>query len=149
MPSFRSSKPFLALCATAACVVMFASPFATAQGLQKFGPPKGKPALRAFGNPVGEDALRRRFPKLAAAITDFDRQEAAREIQRTDGNGDGIVTQAEWNASGYQPPDRFLNNDLNRDGLLTHFEHSMRWAQYRVGREQAAKAAEAAKAPLA
>jgi len=121
-------------------------PFSPGQGLRKFGTPKGKPALRGFGNPIGEDALRRQFPKLAAAVNDSDRQGAGWEIQRTDGNADGVVTLAEWDASGFQPG-RFQSKDLNRDGNLTFFEHTLNWAQWRMGKEQAATAADAAKPP--
>jgi hypothetical protein len=85
---------------------------------------------------AGDEALTRQFPELAGAVNDSDRSQAASEIGRTDGNGDGIVTEAEWAASGYQPADRFKLNDLNGDGVLTPFEHSLRWAQYRMGRER-------------
>jgi subtilisin-like proprotein convertase family protein len=125
-------------------LIAAACPSVAAQGLQKFGPPKGKPALRTFGNPVGEDTLRRQFPRLAAAVSSADRQEATREIQRTDLDGDGIVTPAEWNAAGYQAPDRFRTKDLNRDGFFTFFELCLSWAQSRTGGEQTLKAAEAA-----
>lgn len=131
----------------ALCLVAAWSQLAAAQGVQKFGTPKGKPALRTFGNPVGETTLRQQFPLLAAAINTADRQEAAREIQRNDVNGDGVVTQAEWNAAGYQSPDRFRNYDLNRDGVFTLFELCLRSAQSRTGGEQALRAAEVGTSP--
>jgi len=109
-----------------------------AQGLRGFGSSEEKGGLPNFGNPrTGEMALRRQFPKLAAAVTPADRANALREIKRTDRNDDEIATAAEWAESGYQTADRFRNNDLNGDGALTLFEHSLRWAQYRTGREQA------------
>lgn len=129
------------------CLIVASYQLAAAQGVQKFGTPKGKPTFRTFGNPVGEATLRQQFPRLAAAISSTDRQDAAREIQRTDVNGDGVVTQAEWNAAGYQSPDRFRNYDLNRDGIFTLFELCLRSAQSRTGGEQALKAAEAGTSP--
>lgn len=129
------------------CLVAAWCQSAGAQGVQKFGTPKGKSALRTFGNPVGEAALRQQFPRLAAAINATDRHEAAREIQRTDVNGDGVVTPAEWNTAGYQAADRFRSYDLNRDGVFTLFELCLRSAQSRTGGEQALKAAEAGSTP--
>jgi subtilisin-like proprotein convertase family protein len=110
-----------------------------AQGLRGFGPSEEQGPLPAFGDPrKAEMALRRQFPKFAAAVTPADRANALREIERTDANGDKIVTEAEWAQSGYQVPDRFRINDLNGDGMLTAFEHALRWVQYRLGKEQAA-----------
>jgi hypothetical protein len=68
-----------------------------AQGLRGFGPSEDKGPLPAFGDPrKAEMALRRLFPKFAAAVTPADRANALREIERTDGNGDKVVTEAEW-----------------------------------------------------
>ena len=39
----------------------------------------------------------------------------------------GRVTEAEWIASKYQPAARFKLNDLDGDGVLTPYEHSLRW----------------------
>jgi hypothetical protein len=89
----------------------------------------------------GEEALKKQFPELASAVNDSDRAEASTEIGRTDGNGDDVVTEAEWIASKYQPAERFKLNDLNGDGVLTPYEHSLRWAQYRLEREARAKKA--------
>ena len=91
-------------------------------------------AVGCSNNPdqAADESLTRQFPELAGAVNDSDRWQASREIGRTDGNGDGIVTEAEWTASGYQPADRFKLNDINGDGILTPFEHSLRWAQYRT-----------------
>jgi Ca2+-binding EF-hand superfamily protein len=123
--------------AVAVFLVTAANGYCLAQGLPSFGTPPGKPPLPNFGRPLAEEALRRQFPKLAAAVTASDRENAAREIKRTDANGDGVVTESEWATSGYQAPDRFRVNDLNGDGSLTLFEHSLRWTQYRLGRQQA------------
>ena len=144
----RSRSRCHAASVAALCFVVAWHQLAAAQALQKFGTPVGKPALRTFGNPVGEATLRQQFPRLAAAISSTDRQEAAREIQRTDVNGDGVVTQAEWNAAAYQSPDRFRGYDLNRDGVFTLFELCLRNAQSRTGGEQALRAAEAVTSPL-
>jgi Ca2+-binding EF-hand superfamily protein/subtilisin-like proprotein convertase family protein len=131
------SRPASQLFATIVLATFCATCFA--QGIRGFGPSEGKGPLPGFGDPhKAEMALRRQFPKLAAAVTAGDRTNALREIERTDLNGDKIVTQAEWAESGYQVPDRFLYNDLNGDGTLTAFEHSLRWAQYRTGKEKAA-----------
>jgi Ca2+-binding EF-hand superfamily protein len=139
MPLCSSSgeRPASILMATILWANFCATSFA--QGIRGFGPSEGKGPLPAFGNPrAGEMALRRQFPKLVTAVTPGDRTNALRELERTDGNDDKIVTEAEWAASGYQTPDRFRINDLNGDGALTHFEHSLRWAQYRTGKEKAA-----------
>lgn len=121
------------------------SMLAYGQGVREFGPPEGKMPLRGFGDPVGEVALLLQFPKAAAALKQEDREGAEYEIQRTDANGDGSVTDAEWRSSGYQTPDRFRQNDLNGDGVLTLFEHSLRWAQYRIGKEESQRQRNAAK----
>src|SRR5262245_54635522 len=93
--------------------------------------------LGCSGNRSSEEALQKQFPDLANAVTDRDRAQASTEIARTDGNGDGIVTEDEWRASGYQPVERFQKNDLSGDGILTPYEHSLRWTQYRLERERA------------
>jgi hypothetical protein len=98
-------------------------------------------AVGCSGNHSGEEELKTQFPELAAAVNDSDRAGASTELGRTDRDGDGNVTEAEWAASRYQPADRFKLNDLNGDGVLTPYEHSLRWAQYRLGREQAARKA--------
>jgi Ca2+-binding EF-hand superfamily protein len=110
---------------------------AWAQEVRGFGPPEGKRPLPGFGGPAGDEGLARQFPKLASAVTGVDRAGAAREISRTDGNADGIVTEAEWAASGYQTPDRFKLADLNGDGRLSIYEHTLRWVAYRIDRERA------------
>src|SRR5262245_33511926 len=99
--SFRAASGPLAV-----AIVLAHAGFARcfAQGLRGFGTPAGKSALPGFGDPLmAERSLRRQFPKLAAALTDADRENAAREIRTTDLNGDGIVTKAEWLDSGFQP----------------------------------------------
>jgi subtilisin-like proprotein convertase family protein len=139
MPYRSSSRqlPGFRLFATTLLTTFCATCFA--QGLRGFGPSEEQRPLPGFGNPLAaEMTLRRQFPKLAAAVSAGDRTNALREIDRTDRNGDKIVTEAEWAQSGYQTPDRFRNNDLNGDGALTAFEHALRWAQYRAGKEQAA-----------
>jgi Ca2+-binding EF-hand superfamily protein len=115
-------------------VAMFVCVAAVAQGVRSFGVPEGRFPLRGFGNPSGEEALMRQFPELSAVVTANDRQQARWEMAKTDGNLDGLVTEVEWAASGYQPLERFKSNDLNGDGKLTLFEHSLRWAQHRIGR---------------
>ncbi len=92
--------------------------------------------MRGFSS-TADEGLARQFPKLAGAVTDVDRSGAAAEIIRTDGNGDGIVTEAEWEASGYQPG-RFKSKDLNGDGRLSVFEHTLSWTQWRLGASGAA-----------
>lgn len=122
-----------------ACAVMLAAvacPCCSGQVVRGFGTPEGKRALPGFGDPLqGELTLRRQFPALAAAVNNADRDGAAREIKRTDLNGDGIVTEAEWSESKFQTIERFHWNDLNGDGTLTLFEHSLRWAQARLARQ--------------
>ena len=115
-----------------------ACPFATAQGVRGFGPPVGKLPLRGFGNPTGEEALRRQFPEAAAAITGDDRSLVQSQFSRTDGNGDGVVTEAEFSASGYQKPTQFFYYDLNGDGRLTVYEHSIGIARWRRRNERRA-----------
>ena len=90
-------------------------------------------ALGCSSDQSREEALKRQFPELVSAVNDSDRAEASTEIGRTDGNGDGTVTEAEWIASKYQPAARFKLNDLDGDGVLTPYEHSLRWAQYCLG----------------
>jgi Ca2+-binding EF-hand superfamily protein/subtilisin-like proprotein convertase family protein len=92
--------------------------------------------LPGFGGATGDEGLARQFPKLSSAVTAGDRIGAAREIARTDGNGDGIVTEAEWAASGYQTPDRFKVADLNGDGRVGVYEHTLRWVLGRLEKER-------------
>src|SRR6188474_260395 len=99
---FNRALPQQATAYLVSIVITMAGSHCAGQGPLPFGTPKGKSPLRGFGRPVGEESLRRQFPKLAAAVTQGDRENANREIQKTDGNGDGIVTEAEWVASGFQ-----------------------------------------------
>lgn len=128
----------LRLCAA---VIFFALTVATvaggrAQGVRSFGTPVGKLPLRGFGNPSGEEALRQRFPAAAAAVIEEDRRQAQNQITKTDANGDGVVTASEWSASGFQTPSRFFRYDLDGDGLLTLYEHSIGFARWRRRNER-------------
>lgn len=109
---------------------------AVAQGVRGFGTPAGKLPVKGFGNPAGEEALRQQFPVAAASIIAVDRQMAQSQISRTDANGDGVTTKAEWEASGYQTPRHFFYHDLNGDGRLTHYEHSIGVARWRRRHER-------------
>ncbi len=122
----------------------FAASDLSAQGVRGFGTPQGKLPPRGFGNPKGEEALRQQFPVAAASIIGEDRQQAQWQIDRTDGNGDGIVTAAEWERSGYQTPRHFFYHDLNGDGILTHYEHTIGYARWRRRNELRAEARESA-----
>ena len=118
------------------CLLMFAAIDANAQGVRGFGAPPGKLPLRGFGNPEGEDALRVMFPAAAAAVVGEDWEQARGQIGKTDGNGDGIVTEAEWAASDYQRPSQFQYNDLNQDGLITLYEQTLGFAAWRRRNER-------------
>ena len=107
-----------------------------AQGVRDFGVLPGKLPFRGFGNPHGEEALRAKFPEAAAAVTGDDRSLARMQISKTDANGDGVVNQQEWTDSGYQTPERFPIYDLDGDGLLTLYEHSIGIARWRRRTEQ-------------
>ncbi len=113
---------------------------ASAQGVRSFGVPPGKLPPRGFGNPEGEEALRVQFPEAAAAVIGDDWARARGQIERTDGNGNGIVTQEEWTASGYQRPTQFYYNDLNHDGKITLYEQTLGFAAWRRGNERRADA---------
>lgn len=115
-----------------------------AQGVRGFGPPTGKLPPRGFGNPTGEEWLRLRFPEAAATVTGEDWAQARGQIGKTDGNGDGIVTEAEWAASDYQRPQQFYYNDLNHDGLTTLYEQTVGFAAWRRGNERRSDARESA-----
>ena len=113
---------------------------ANAQGVRGFGAPQGKLPLRGFGNPAGEEALRVAFPEAAAAVIGEDWAQAYAQIGKTDGNGDGKVTEEEWNASGYQRPSQFYYNDLNHDGVITAYEQTIGFAAWRRRNERRADA---------
>ncbi|MCG8648340.1 MAG: hypothetical protein MI861_00820, partial [Pirellulales bacterium] len=53
-----------------------------------------------------------------------------------DANGDGIVTRQEWAESGYSTPRHFFYHDLNGDGILTLYEHSIGVARWRRRNER-------------
>ncbi|MEO2015524.1 MAG: hypothetical protein ABGZ53_14245 [Fuerstiella sp.] len=114
-----------------AAALLAGSVDSVAQGVRGFGVLPGKLPFRGFGNPHGEEALRAKFPEAAAAVVGDDRSLARMQISKTDANGDGMVTQQEWTASGYQVPERFPIYDLNGDGFLTVYEHSIGIAAWR------------------
>src|SRR5262245_59326491 len=64
-------------------------------------------AAGCSGGRSEEGALKEQFPELASVVNDSDRAEASTEIGRTDRNADGVVTEAEWIDSKYQPAERF------------------------------------------
>ena len=105
-------------------------------GVRGFGTPQGKLPVRGFGNPEGEEALNLQFPDYAAAVTEEDRRQAGWQIAKTDGNGDGIVTEKEWANSGHSTPRHFFYHDLNGDGILTHYEHTLGFAGWRRRKER-------------
>ncbi len=113
---------------------------ADAQGVRGFGAPRGKLPLRGFGNPTGEEELRLLFPEAAAAVVGEDWAQAYGQIGKTDGNGDGKVTQEEWTASEYQRPSQFYYNDLNHDGVITAYEQTVGFAAWRRRNERRADA---------
>ena len=127
----RELLVFLALLVVTAC-----GSVATAQGVRGFGTPQGKLPVRGFGNPKAEEALNLQFPDYAAAVIEEDRRQAGWQIAKTDGNGDGIVTEKEWANSGYQTPRHFFYHDLNGDGILTHYEHTLGYAGWRRRKER-------------
>ena len=122
-----------------AIVIVTLSTFAAdarSQGVRNFGVPRGKLPFRGFGNPDGEEALRAKFPVAAASIVGEDRGLALKQVSITDANGDGKVTQKEWAESGFQTPSRFFTYDLNGDGILTVYEHSIGMARWRRRNER-------------
>lgn len=117
-------------------LLWFPPSVATAQGVQGFGTPAGKLPPKSFGNPTAEEALRLRFPRAAANIVGDDLSLASRQIATTDANGDGITTRQEWAESGFSTPRHFFYHDLNGDGLLTLYEHSIGVSNWRLNNER-------------
>lgn len=117
-------------------LLLWSVPDLSAQGVHRFGVPKGKLPPRVFGNPTAQEELRIRFPHAAANIVGDDLAVARNQIDRTDANGDGITTQQEWAESGFSTPRHFTYHDLNGDGILTLYEHSIGVAAWRMRNER-------------
>lgn len=77
---------------------------------------------------------------LAATLATAAHAQPGRFFDAVDANGDGVISAAEWKASG-RPPEGFRMMDQNRDGKVTRAEGRAAMERIRAGGAPGAPAA--------